>query len=144
MKNEDKLATLALNGGAKAISTPLPPMFPGIMNIDEEEEEAVLDVLRRRELSPHLGPSRVAALEAAFAAHVGSAYSVAVVSGTEALKRAINGLGIGPGDAVILPSYTWITPALAVIEAGAEPVLAEVDDSLTIDPADVSRKITSQ
>jgi dTDP-4-amino-4,6-dideoxygalactose transaminase len=52
------------------------------------------------------------------------------------------GLGIGPGDEVIVPAFTWIASASAVVAAGAVPVVAEVDESLTLDPADLENKIT--
>ena len=63
-------------------------------------------------------------------------------SGTAALSTALVGLGIGPGDEVIIPAYTWIASALACIAIGAVPVIAEIDQSLGLDPEDVRRKIT--
>lgn len=123
-----------------------PPMYPGGMMIDEEEEQAVLDVLRSRRLfryyGPQPGPSRVEALEKEFAALMGVSRALAVTSGTAALICALQGVGVGPGDEVIVPAYTWIASASAVIAVGAVPVLAEVDDTLTLDPADAERKIT--
>ena len=137
---------LAINGAAPAKQRPDPPMFPGGMSIAEEEEAAVLEVLRSKHLfryySPSNTPSKVAALEEAFRLNKGSKYSVAVTSGTAALTCAVHGIGIGPGDEVILPAYTWIASAAAVVAAGGIPVVAEVDESLLLDPADVERKIT--
>ena len=72
----------------------------------------------------------------------GAAYSIFMTSGHAALTSALVALGVGPGDEVIVPAYTYIATAMAVVAAGAIPVLAEVDDSLTIDPQDVSKKIT--
>ena len=69
-------------------------------------------------------------------------YGVAVTSGTAALMCGLVGLGVGPGDEVIVPAYTWIASASAVVAVGAVPVVAEVDESLTLDPLDVERKIT--
>jgi dTDP-4-amino-4,6-dideoxygalactose transaminase len=74
---------------------------------------------------------------------MGSRYAVAVTSCTAALICSLTGLGIGPGDEVIVPAYTWIASVSAVVAVGAVPVLAEVDESLTLDPVDVIRKITS-
>jgi dTDP-4-amino-4,6-dideoxygalactose transaminase len=67
---------------------------------------------------------------------------VAVSSGSGALMCGLAALGVGPGDEVIVPAYTWIATASAVVAIGAVPILAEVDESLTLDPADVRRKIT--
>ena len=125
---------------------PDPPMYPGGMLIDEEEERAVLAVLRAKRLfryyGPNEGPSRVAELERAFADHMGARHAVAVTSGTAALVCGLQGIGVGPGDEVILPAYTWIASAAAVLAVGGVPVIAEVDETLTLDPADVEAKIT--
>lgn len=69
-------------------------------------------------------------------------HALTVNSGTSALVCALVGLGIGPGDEVIVPAYTWVATALAPLAVGAVPILADVDESLTLDPADVERKIT--
>lgn len=125
---------------------PDPPMFPGGMMIGQEEEEAVLEVLRSKRLyryyGPNPGPSKVAELEQNFAEFMHAGYSQAVTSGTAALLCALRGIGAGPGDEVIVPAYTWIASASAVLGVGAIPVLAEVDESLTLDPRDVENKIT--
>jgi dTDP-4-amino-4,6-dideoxygalactose transaminase len=117
------------------------------MRIDRQEEEAVLGVLRSKRLfryyGPGSGPSRVAELEEAFAAKFGVAHCAAVSSGSAALMCALAGLGVGPGDEVIVPAYTWIASASAVVAMGAVPIVAEIDESLTLDPADVERKITA-
>lgn len=137
---------LALYGGEPAIKEPLPPMYPGGLRISVEEEEAVLEVLREQRLfryyGPKPGPSKVAELEQAFSQYMGTRYAVAVTSGTAALMCGLAALGIGPGDEVIIPAYTWIATASAVAALGAVPVIAEVDESLTLDPADVEAKVT--
>jgi dTDP-4-amino-4,6-dideoxygalactose transaminase len=69
-------------------------------------------------------------------------HALTVNSGTAALTCAAVGLGLGPGDEFIVPAYTWIATALGPLAAGAVPVMADVDESLTLDPADVERKIT--
>jgi dTDP-4-amino-4,6-dideoxygalactose transaminase len=81
-------------------------------------------------------------LEQAFSTAVGVPHALAVTSGTAALMTALAGLGVGPGMEVIVPAYTWIATASAVVAVGAVPVMAEVDESLTLDPADVEAKIT--
>ncbi|MFX0117554.1 MAG: DegT/DnrJ/EryC1/StrS family aminotransferase [Candidatus Hodarchaeota archaeon] len=137
---------LAIYGGTPAKQRPDPPMYPGGMMIDQEEEQAVLEVLRSKRLfryyGPEEGPSKVYELEQAFAAHAGSRRALAVTSGTAALICGLQGIGIGPGDEVIIPAYTWIASAAAVLAVGGVPILAEVDESLTLDPADVETKIT--
>lgn len=144
MQSSDDL--LAIRGGQPSIRQAIPPMYPGGMRIGRAEQEAVSQVIRSKRLfryyGPYEGPSVVADLEREFSAFMGSAYGVAVTSGTAALMCGLAGLGIGPGDEVILPAYTWIASASAVVAAGAVPVLAEVDESLTLDPVDVERKIT--
>lgn len=136
---------LAIHGGTPAKRTPEPPNYPGGMAIGAEEEAAVVDVIRRKRLfryyGPDKGPSKVAEFEQAFARHMDARYARAVNSGTAALVCALVGAGVGPGDEVIVPAYTWIATATAPLMLGAIPVLAEVDDSLTLDPEDVRRKI---
>lgn len=73
---------LAIHGAARAVSGPLPPMFPGGLRLGVEEEEAVVNVIRSKRLfryyGPLPGPSVVAELEQAFSARLGSAYAVGV------------------------------------------------------------------
>ncbi len=110
----------------------LPPMFPGGNRIGREEEEAVLRVLRSKRLFRYYGavdgPSAVEAFETRFAELVGSGHALAVASGTTALTAALAAAGVGPGDQVIVPAYTWVSTAAAVVAVGAVPVLAEVDE----------------
>ena len=139
---------LAINGGPRAIKHPLPPMYPGGMRIGAEEEHALLDVLRSKRLfryyGPYPGTSKVEEFENAFAASIGTDHAVAMSSGTASLICGLAALGVGPGDEVIVPAYTWIGSAEAVIAVGAVPILAEIDQSLTLDPTDVESKITSR
>ena len=72
----------------------------------------------------------------------GAKYMITMTSGFAALASGLTGLGIGPGDEVIVPAYTYIASALAVTAVGAIPVIAEVDETLTIDPVDVEKKIS--
>lgn len=110
-----------------------------------QEIEAVRKVIRSGELFRYLG-GRVNAFTTRFerglARKVGTRYALATSSGTASLVSALVGLGVGPGDEVIVPGYTFIATALAVVAAGAVPVIAEVDESLTLDPDDVRRRIT--
>src|SRR5262247_3380242 len=137
---------LAIDGGRPARQRPDPPMYPGGNLIGAEEEQAVIDVIRSKRLfryyGPNPGPSRAAELEQAFAAHIGTRHAAGVTSGTAALICSLMGVGIGPGDEVIVPAYTWIASASAGAMVGAIPVIAEVNESLTLDPQDAERKIT--
>jgi dTDP-4-amino-4,6-dideoxygalactose transaminase len=121
-------------------------MFPGGMEIGPEEKAAVMEVLDERTLFRYYGPtdfaSRVSRLEEAFAAHFGVRHALAVNSGTAALITASVALGVGPGDEVIVPAYTFIASAAAVLAARAVPVIAEVDESLTLDPLALEEKIS--
>jgi perosamine synthetase len=90
------------------------------------------------------GP-KVAAFEAAFAERHQVAHALATTSCTTALHLSLLGLGIEPGDEVIVPAFTWVATANAVVYCGATPVFADVDErTYNIDPADVGRKLTSR
>lgn len=73
---------------------------------------------------------------------MGAKFAIDMTSGYAALVAGLIALGVGPGDEVIVPAYTYIATAMAVVKVGAIPVLAEVNASCTIDPADVEAKIT--
>ena len=77
-----------------------------------------------------------------WAAHVEVKYARMTRSGTAALYTALVGLGVGPGDQVVVPAYTYMATALAVLGAGAIPVIADIDESLTLSAADVERRLT--
>lgn len=124
-----------------------PYEFPGAYWLDAQEEEAVLDVLRTGSLFRYYGlgaPKYVDALEAAACEYYGVRHALAVNSGTGALTVSLAALDIGPGCEVIVPAFLWVATVGAVVQANAIPVLCEVDDSLTVDPADLQRKITSR
>lgn len=71
-------------------------------------------------------------------------FPIFMASGHAALTSALVAMGIGPGDEVIVPAYTYIASAMAVVAAGAIPIIAEVDDTLTISPKDIRKKISKQ
>jgi dTDP-4-amino-4,6-dideoxygalactose transaminase len=77
-----------------------------------------------------------------FQAFVGAEHCLCLTSGTGAITAALAALGIGPGDEVIIPGYTFIATAVAVLSVGAIPVLAEVDETLTLDIADLRAKLS--
>ena len=88
---------LAINGGAPAVTHPLPPMYPGGMRIGADEERAVLGVLRSKRLfryyGPYAGDSKVAKFENEFAAYMRASHAVAVTSGSAALLCGLAALG---------------------------------------------------
>ena len=85
--------------------------------------------------------SEVNRLEEELCQQIGVKRALGVNSGTSGLICALVGAGIGPGDEVLVPAYTWVSSAAAVLAVGAIPVLVEIDQSLTIDPADMRKKI---
>jgi dTDP-4-amino-4,6-dideoxygalactose transaminase len=115
--------------------------------LGDDEIDAAVAVLRDRSLFRYHSsriPARVAAFEAAACEAFGSRYALATANGTAALRCALAALGIGCGDEVIVPAFTFIATVGAVVNAGAVPVFAEVDDTLTLDPGDVASKITER
>ena len=120
----------------------------GAAAIGTEEEVLVLDVLRRKEPFRYYGmdfkptPPMVAQLEKEFREYIGTDYALGVSSGTGALEVALAAMGIGPGDEVILTAWSWIACFTAIVRAGARPVLAEIDESLNLDPAEIGRLAT--
>lgn len=88
------------------------------------------------------GIYKVREFEATIAKTVGAAHCQAVSSGSTALLVALRALGIGRGHEVITSCFTFVATIEAILEAGAIPVLAEVDDSFNLDPDDVARRIT--
>ncbi len=123
---------------------------PGNDLIDELEVEAVTRVLRSGFLGRY-GPdddpafgAEVLTLELRIAELVGVRHAVAVNSGTSALWTLLSALGIGPGDEVIVPGFTFVASMSAIVYTGASPVLAEIDDTFNLDPRDVEARITDK
>jgi dTDP-4-amino-4,6-dideoxygalactose transaminase len=142
---ESQQLKLALNGGTPVRSTPLPLEFPGVHHMGEEEIEAAVRVLRSRSPFRFYGidlQGEVEGFEREFAAFEGVQHSLALTSGTGALHTALAALGVGPGQEVIVPAYMWVSVAAAVVNLGAIPVLADIDDTFCLDPAAVEAKIT--
>ncbi len=126
-------------------TVPLPLEFPGVHHMDEREIEAAVRVLRSRSLFRYYGldlQREVEAFEQEFAAFLGVRHALAVASGTGALHTALAALDVGPGQEVIVPAYLWVSVAAAVVNLGAVPVLADIDDTFCLDPRDVERRIT--
>lgn len=133
------MAELALRGGQPVRTIP----FPDSIVHDEREEEQVLEVVRSGNWGGGIGAKKNAALAELFARQQDAAYCIPVSSGTAALEVALEALGVGPGDEVIVPAYTWIATPLSALSIGALAVFADVDRAtFNIDPADIERKIT--
>jgi dTDP-4-amino-4,6-dideoxygalactose transaminase len=112
--------------------------------IGPREIAAAVRVLSSGRLGRYGGdrPSVTGRFETELAQLTGARHALAVNSGTSALMAALAGAGVGPGDEVLIPAYTWVSTAAAPLALGAVPVLVEVDASLTMDPVDLKTKIT--
>ena len=122
---------------------------PGVELIGAEEIEEVTQVLRSHYLMRY-GPSddpafgaKVHRVEQHIAGLAGVRHALAVSGGgSAALWLSLLGLGVGPGDEVIVPGFTFVASISAIVYARARPVLAEIDDTFCLDPADVEARIT--
>ena len=111
--------------------------------IGQEEIEAITRVINSRDLFKiNGGNCEVMHFEQELCAKIGVENAILMTSGKAALISALIAMGVGPGDEVIVPAYTYIATAIAVTAVGAIPVIAEVDDSLTLDPDDFEAKIS--
>jgi dTDP-4-amino-4,6-dideoxygalactose transaminase len=138
---------LAIDGGIPVRDEPLPLEFPGIHHMNEEEVNAALRVLRSRSPFRYYGvdlQGEVQAFETEFASFLGISYCLAINSGTGSLHTALAALGVGPGQEIIIPAYMWVSVASAVVNLGAIPVLADIDDTFCLDPTAVEAAITSR
>ncbi|NLZ07845.1 MAG: DegT/DnrJ/EryC1/StrS family aminotransferase [Phycisphaerae bacterium] len=113
---------LAIDGGPKAVTNTLTP-WP---RFDENAIKAVEQVLRSGKVNYWTGPKGME-FEKKFAAWQGSRFAISTSSGTSALHVALSALGIGPGDEVIVPSYTFIASSFSIVQAGAIPRFADVN-----------------
>ncbi|MCD6287549.1 MAG: DegT/DnrJ/EryC1/StrS family aminotransferase [Candidatus Hydrogenedentes bacterium] len=131
---------LAVNGGVPVRTEPI-WTWP---IIDEDTRNAVLAVLESRRLT-QFSSSKVTEFEHAFAKFYGTRHAIAVNSGTAALHVALESVGVQEGDEVIVPPFTFVASASAILHARAVPVFADIDpQTYCIDPADIERKITDK
>lgn len=136
---------LAVSGGTPVRTNRLATEYPGAQFYDEQERTELTQVYDSHSLFRFYGPGnpqKAANFERELKTYMGTKYALGVTSGTAALHCALTALGVGPGDEVILPAWTWHSGYTAILMTGALPVFAEVDDSFGIDPADIEAKIT--
>jgi dTDP-4-amino-4,6-dideoxygalactose transaminase len=133
----------------KIIVSPVADGGVGWSAIDDQEIEAVIKTLKMPENLFRYNDdfqdgfqTQCMLLEKELSLKTGIKHALFVASGTSALTLSLSAYGIGPGDEVIIPGYTYIATASAVTNAGAVPVIAEIDDSLSLDPVDAESKIT--
>ena len=132
---------LALHGGEQAVTIRDPE---GWRAFGAEEAERVADMASGAELSGG-GDGVTKAFEEAFAGYVGRPYALSQMNGTSTLWAAYFAVGVGPGDEVIHPTYSWVGAVSPAVFLGARPVFCEVNPgTLTADAADIERRITGR
>src|SRR6476646_10977363 len=137
-EGEQAMSELALFGGNKAKRKP----FPDWPQYDDGERNALREVLESRVWWRTPG-TKTLEFEQAFAKYHGARHGLAVTNGTAALEVTMEALGVGPGDEVIVPNFTFVATASAVLYASALPVLVEVDPkTYCLDPELAEAAIT--
>ncbi|NSW89119.1 MAG: DegT/DnrJ/EryC1/StrS family aminotransferase [Firmicutes bacterium] len=132
------MAKLAILNGEKAVK--IDSSTASLPLVSEEAINAVVELLRKGEISTS---PVVREFEKNFGDYIGAKYSLAVNSGTSSLHEALFAVGVGPGDEVIVPSFTWIFTVAPIVASHGIPVFCDVDiDTHCIDPEDIKRKIT--
>ncbi len=111
--------------------------------IGKPEIDAVTRVIESKKLFRYAG-GECARFELRYAKYLGVPSACMTSSGTAALTAALTGLGIGPGDEVIVPAHTYMATAVSVLAVGAIPVIVDIDDSITLDPAALDDAIGPQ
>ncbi len=131
------MAKLAVNGGTPVRSKP----FPSWPTWDEGEIKALTDVVKSGVWG--IDGTPVPAFEKAFAAYQEAKHGILVNSGTTALEIALKAAGIGPGDEVLVPAYTFVATASAVLTVGATVRFVDIDpETYTLAPEDLERELT--
>lgn len=138
---------LALLGGQPAVSRPWTRDYPVL---GKEEIEAVTKLIESNVLSIYDRSGIIAEFEDEFAAYHSRPdgaplFALSHSSGTSSLHAAYFGLGLGPGDEVIVPTYTFLATVTPLLQCGVSPVFADMDPvTLTIDPASVAERVSSR
>jgi 8-amino-3,8-dideoxy-alpha-D-manno-octulosonate transaminase len=113
--------------------------------LDDKELQAIKAVLERRRLFRFQGPgvkTECSLFESEFADAMKSTHSLILTSGTNALVASLRALGIGPGDEVLVPAFTFIATVAAVVEVGAIPIIVNIDQHLGLCPKDCAEKMS--
>ena len=135
-----KKSVLAINGGDKMVTRP--PEEPWV-KINDDVKAAVMALMDEQVATIGNGGGVVGEFETAFTKMIGTKYALTMSNGTATLHSAYFAIGIGPGDEVIVPTYTWHASITPILHCAATPVFCDIDpDTLTIDPDDIERKIT--
>ncbi|GAB3981466.1 DegT/DnrJ/EryC1/StrS family aminotransferase [Spirosoma terrae] len=131
---------LAINGGDRVVKGSFPwPVF------DEQEVQAVADIVRSGQWGNPDCDGAVAAFEREFADYCGSTYAISCVNGSVSLRLALIACGVRPGDEVIVPPYTFIATASVVLEANCVPVFVDIDpDTYNLDATKLEAAITER
>lgn len=132
-----KVEKLAIDGGKKVNSKAF-PMWPAFSAETIKKASEPLKSGKVNYWTGNVGTK----FEKEWAKYTGAKYAISVSNGTAALHTAVASLGIGPGDEVICPSYSFIASSFCIMHAGALPVFADVKTDHTIDPKDIEKKIT--
>lgn len=125
----------------------MPGNFFGSYLIGEEEIAEAVEVLKSRSIFRYYGPNvlgKADQFEEDLKRFHDVEHALGVASGTAALKCALQALGVGAGDEVIVPAYGFIATAGAVVSCHAVPVFCDIDESMNMDPADLENRITSR
>ena len=130
---------LAIQGGEKLAKEPF-PMWP---SLSEKGIQAAAEVLRSGRVNYWTGPLGME-FEKKWAEYNGARFAISTSNGTSALHTAVASLGIGPGDEVICPSYSFIASSFCVLQAGALPVFADTGYDHVISPDDIEKKLTAR
>jgi dTDP-4-amino-4,6-dideoxygalactose transaminase len=102
--------------------------------VGQEEIDAIAKVIRAGSLFRYGVGGECDRFEERYAKYLGSRHVALTCSGTYALTAAVTALGLGPGDEVLVPAHTYMATAMAVLAAGAIPVIVDIDETITIDP----------
>lgn len=131
------MAKLAINGGNPIRTKP----FPSWPVIDDRDKQAVLSVLESKKWG--IGSPHIDAFEKKFAEFCKCKHAISCTNGTDAIYIGLQALGIGAGDEVIIPPYTFIATAIGVLMVNAIPIFADIDpNTYNIDPRSIEQRIT--
>jgi perosamine synthetase len=133
---------LALKGGPKVLETPDPPELFHWPIVTEEDEQAIVGVLRRGEMSSN---GTTIEFEKAWGEYLGTEHNLGHCNGTAAIMAAMWAVGLRRGDEMIAPSFSYWATALQSLGLGATAVFADIDPhTLNIDPGDIEHRITAR